>query len=407
MKTLGQSFMHQYALSIYTGLLLIGFYSAYTFEINAAHFKWLCFLIAILLCIHILYKNTLTLLCFLLIGMLFNNQPLGILDHLHFSWINQTQEWINQQLQQTVFDSKTRGLCKAILIGFTDDIGYQQKKLFKELSIIHIIAISGMHLHIIAFYARIFLFPFSRFNKVFQVLSIIMIWTFALVANSNPSIIRAAAQTSYSNLAIFQYRKIIASNKIAFSALAFFILSPSLLLHIGFQLSIAAIMGIQYLSPIINRCLRFDNVLLQKLWLQMSITLSAQLICTPLIAFYTKKVYTQFLITNLLISPLFTLLLHLLILFLISSPIPLIQQMIAKITFEFMHFINYINNTLYKLLPHPVFSIDPQKTTIVYIYLAILICVIWLQLKKPKMLVWLLLLTCMLRIYQCAQSLFL
>jgi competence protein ComEC len=173
---------------------------------------------------------------------------------------------------------------------------------------------------------------------------------------------------------------------------------------LGLQLSIAAIMGIQFISPLLMKGLQFENYLIRRVWQSICISLSAQIMCIPLVAFYTGNVYIQFLITNLLISPLFTLLLHLVILFLITSCIPIFQQLFALSITKTHLLINGISHQLFLKLPHHALKVNVSPFLLIYLYVAYLICIIWIQEKKPKMLVLLLLLTCLLRISQCAQG---
>ena len=124
----------------------------------------------------------------------------------------------------------------------------------------------------------------------------------------------------------------------------------------------------------------------------------------PLIAFYMGKIYTQFLISNLLLSPLFTVLLHQIIFLLLTSSLPIIRDLIATSIVKNYEYINTLSHHLFQKLPHSPINAHFDTTFLLYIYVSYLICIIWIQEKKPKMLVLLLLLTCLLRISQCAQG---
>jgi competence protein ComEC len=391
----------RYGVSIFVGLFLMGYSFAEWFHISTSTIY--VFIILILLLTGMLFHNMITIVAIPFIGILIQNQSSGILNTIDICWIEKIQMWIAAQLQHHYFDTSLQSLCNALILGDTTQLGHQQKLLFKELSIVHVIAISGMHLHVIRFYLNILLhFAFKK-SSANELIAILFIWIFALIANSNPSVIRACAQFHYVSIARIKHRRVIGVNKIAVSILFIIILSPQMLHNMGLQLSIAAIIGIQFIYPLLLKGLRFENNLIRKVWQSICISLSAQIMCMPLIAYYTGNVYTQFLITNLLISPLFTLLLHLVIVFLITSGVPIIQQLIALSLVKTHQFINSVSHQLFQKLPHQAIKVSVNPFLLIYLYSAYLICIIWIQEKKPKMLVLLLLLTCLLRISQCAQ----
>jgi competence protein ComEC len=392
----------RYGISIFVGLFLVGYALAQWLHFSISNIY--VFIILTLVLMGMLFHSMITILAIPFIGMLFQYQSLGIFKAIDFSWITKIQTWITAQLHHPYFGTSLQSLCNALILGDTSQLGHQQKLLFKELSIVHVIAISGMHLHVIHTYIRWplqFVFKNSKINEFFAIL---LIWIFALIANCNPSVIRACAQFHYTSIARIHHRRIISLNKIAASILFIIILSPQMLHNLGLQLSIAAIMGIQFISPLLMKGLQFENYFIRRVWQSICISLSAQIMCIPLVAFYTGNVYIQFLITNLLISPLFTLLLHLVILFLITSCIPIFQQLFALSITKTHLLINGISHQLFLKLPHHALKVNVSPFLLIYLYVAYLICIIWIQEKKPKMLVLLLLLTCLLRISQCAQG---
>ena len=93
-------------------------------------------------------------------------------------------------------------------------------------------------------------------------------------------------------------------NALLASAIILLMHNPETLYDIGFQLSYTAVASILIFDPIIKKSIYVQNILLKKCWEMISITLSAQLLTTPLTIFYFHQFPTLFLFTNLVAVPL-------------------------------------------------------------------------------------------------------
>ena len=64
-------------------------------------------------------------------------------------FISHTRVWMIQKIDRHIIDKEASGFAKALLIGVKSDVDKNIIKAYTQLGIIHIIAISGMHLDII------------------------------------------------------------------------------------------------------------------------------------------------------------------------------------------------------------------------------------------------------------------
>jgi competence protein ComEC len=113
------------------------------------------------------------------------------------------------------------------------------------------------------------------------------------------------------------------------SAFVLLLINPFLIKEVGFQLSYLAVTGIVYLYPKIFPLLATGNWLWDKVWALVVVSFSAQLATFPLSIYYFNQFPNYFLITNILVIPLATIILYLGILTLLSAWIPLLGSALA------------------------------------------------------------------------------
>ena len=130
---------------------------------------------------NVIYITTLTQ------NLLWLPYPSGIISDMRL--------WMIQKIDKQIVDKEASGFAKALLIGVKSDIDKDIIKAYTQLGIIHIIAISGMHLDIL-FKSLKRLTSYFPKNRIFNILEIvillIIVWTYTLMAYASPSIVRAS-----------------------------------------------------------------------------------------------------------------------------------------------------------------------------------------------------------------------
>ena len=220
--------------------------------------------------------------------------------------------WRNKILSliESVFPSDTAGFAKALLIGDTTDLTYQQDRDFQVSGIRHVVAVSGLHVSIL--FAIVYMI-FGRQRVLNAVFGVPLLLVFASIAGFSPSIIRACAMQILMLLALLVDKEYDPPTALAFAALVILGINPRTITAVGFQLSVGCMIGIFAFSEPLREYLLSFGRLKEKSkgksktakfirWVtgSVSVTLSAMAITTPLCAVYFGMVSLVGIITNLL-----------------------------------------------------------------------------------------------------------
>jgi competence protein ComEC len=203
-------------------------------------------------------------------------------------------------------------LLEALMVGFTDDLDPVLLKSYADTGVIHIIAISGLHLALICQFLQIVLLQngqskTSRWIKLF--VTITCLWGYSLLSGASPSVIRAAGMFSLTLFAKNIFREPTLYNILAASAFLLICYDPYWIFDTGFQLSYAAVLSLGLFSKTIRDFLSLQNKFLRTIWNATSVSIAAQILTTPISLYYFHRFPTYFLVANLLAVPLSSLIL--------------------------------------------------------------------------------------------------
>lgn len=236
-------------------------------------------------------------------------------------------------------------IAEALLIGYTHDLDKDLIQAYSNTGVVHIIAISGMHLGLI--YVMLIWFfnkiPFvKRSNLVKVVLTLFCLWLFALLTGGSASILRAAVMFSCIVIGKSFDRHTSIFNPLAASAFLLLCWNPYFLWDVGFQLSYLAVSGIVLFQKPIYHLLYIKNGLVNKVWQLVSVTLAAQVFTFPVCLYYFHQFPTLFLFTNILLVPLSTVILYIEILLVAFAWIPVAGTCLGKLTWWLIWLMNKI-----------------------------------------------------------------
>lgn len=233
----------------------------------------------------------------------------------------QIKEFLTTHLQ-----SPSAGIAKALILGEKGEISKELRERFSAAGVAHILAISGLHIGIIAlvcfFLVRNLLKCSTRLilstdiSKVSALITLIPVITYCFIAGHGIATIRATIMITTYLLAILIGREEDLWNTVALAAFIILIFSPSSLFDISFQLSFISVIAILYLTP------RFSAPLFQqpqdplepppgwrkKIFTRISlfllVTTSAIIGTAPLVAYYFHRISPWGILTNVIIIPL-------------------------------------------------------------------------------------------------------
>ena len=202
-------------------------------------------------------------------------------------------------------DKPVLGIAEALLIGYKDHLDRDLVREYTQAGVVHIIAISGLHLGLIywmitALLARI---PLTRKRPVIQyILSFTALWLFTLVTGASASVLRSAVMFSCMLLGKALSKRSTILQALTASAFLLLAWNPYLLWDVGFQLSYLALTGIILLqNPSGDCCL--SKKMVAKSWEMMAVTLAAQIGTFPICLFYFHQFPTYFFLANLIAVP--------------------------------------------------------------------------------------------------------
>jgi len=302
-----------------------------------------------------------------------------------------TREKMVGLLQKYIEGNVESGLAEALLIGYKDDLDKQLVQAYSNTGVVHVIAISGLHLGLIYWLLNFLLQPISKRKKakwVKPLLIIAVLWLFSLLAGGSPSVLRSAVMFTCIVLGESQDRKISVYNSLAASAFLLLCYNPFWLWDAGFQLSYVAVLSIVVFSKPVYNLLFIPNKLLDHGWKLISVTIAAQILTTPISIYYFHQFPIVFLVTNLVAIPLSSIILLGEIILCAFSFFPNLATGIGWIIHHLIrllnHFIEYIDKLPFAVWTNLSISIAQS----LFFYGIIIAMSYWLMQKNRKALIW-------------------
>lgn len=223
--------------------------------------------------------------------------------------IHESRKLVVDGLKEYIPGKKEQGLAEALLIGYKDDLDKDLVQAYADTGVVHVIAISGLHLGLIYWMLLRLTVPLRRLRWLRAALTIAGLWIFSLMAGAQPSVLRSAVMFTCMAAGEAFSRSGSMYNTLALSAFALLCHNPYWLWDAGFQLSYSAVLSIMlFFRPIYN-WVCFDNKLLDAVWKLNAVTLSAQLLTLPVSVYHFHRFPLLFLFTNLVAVPLSSLIL--------------------------------------------------------------------------------------------------
>ncbi|MBK8522051.1 MAG: ComEC family competence protein [Chitinophagaceae bacterium] len=279
------------------------------------------------------------------------------------------------------------GIAEALLIGYTNDLDKDLVQAYSNTGVVHIIAISGMHLALI-YVLLVWVFgkiPFINRSKWLQLVLILScLWLFSILTGASPSVLRAAVMFSFIAVGKTWFKQASIYNSLAASAFLLLCYNPYYLWAVGFQLSYLAVLGIVIFQKPLYNCFYIKNKWVDKTWQLISVSTAAQLLTFPVCIYYFHQFPNLFLISNLIAVPLSAVILYAEIALIILSWIPFVSIGLGKLVTglvwvmnRIILWINDLSFAVWENIPATVLS-----TGLLYIILISFSA--WLMLQNKK-----------------------
>lgn len=281
---------------------------------------------------------------------------------------HRARAWMLRRLEK-VSDPQARSLIAGVVFGETQALSPELQEKFRRTGTSHLLAASGMNVALLAALvmglARLFGFGPWRVAP----LAAMAIIAYAFLAGCGPSILRATVGTLMALWALWLGRSSNAWNSMALSVWLLLLWEPRQIYDLGFQLSLAAVVGLVG-GPKAPEGAGY-------VWRSTLLTLSASLSTLPFFWFSFGEVSSTLLLANLIVGPLVELLFPLgLVLTLVPLP-PLLwlSSALAKLSLFLISWFSGLSDPL--LLARP--------TAMVWLLLGVALCFwLWPSLERGR-----------------------
>ncbi len=234
-------------------------------------------------------------------------------DGTFSGWFVSIRESLLASMRDCGLEGDEYAVLAALLLGKTTDIDKELMLSYSGAGAVHILAVSGLHVALVyMIMAPLFsrFFPRKRFTCVKTLIPVILLWTYAGITGFSPSVLRAALMFTCFIVAENYQKDNNIYNTIGASVLMLLLWSPMIAFETGFQLSYLAVLGIVILQ---KRILSFyvpTNKLMSRAWKLCAVSIAAQIGTLPFTLYYFDQFPVWFLLTNLLVIPLSTVILY-------------------------------------------------------------------------------------------------
>lgn len=220
-------------------------------------------------------------------------------------WSARFRESIQEALRSKPFTKQQLAIIEALVLGQKQGIDKEISKQYAAAGMMHILAVSGLHVGIILMLLRFITRPIARrkLKLLRSVLIVVCIWGFAFVAGLSPSVMRAATMFTFLEIGTALGGKRKSRDAVLVSALLLLLYDPLLIYQVGFQLSYLAVLSILWIQPWLEDFYTPRFWIDRMLWGTTTVTIAAQIGVMPLSLYYFHQFPGLFFISNIVILP--------------------------------------------------------------------------------------------------------
>ena len=259
--------------------------------------------------------------------------------------VNKLSETIKENLQK-LLPEDVSGLMIGILIGDVSDISNEVTRNFKKCNLSHMLAVSGSHISYLMIGLNLVLNKNLLGIKNCKIITIVIIIIFMMLTNMTPSVVRAGICSIIFITSSIFYRKHDTYTSIAVALLYTLIENPFSIYNIGMQLSYAGTISIiifyQEIQKKIERKKEKNIIEKMKNYVieSISLTISANILIIPLTIYNFNTISLNFILANVLASPIMA----------ITTVLGLFTSIISLILFPISQILSFPLKILLKIL---------------------------------------------------------
>ncbi len=272
-------------------------------------------------------------------------------------------------------------VAKALLLGNNDNFDSELREKYSGAGAMHILCVSGLHVGVIYLLLNAILFFLNRTRPLKWIklfLLFLSVWSYAFITGASPSVMRAATMLSFIIFGQAINEKVNIYNSLAASAFLLLALDPYMITSVGFQLSYLAVLSIVSIQPLLYKMIYCRFWVLDKAWAITTVSIAAQIGTAPLALYYFHQFPNYFILTNLIVIPLSSLLIYLGITTLLLSHLSGISVFLGKCFGFSVHVLNKSMEIIYDLPSSVSENIYISTLQCILVYIMIFILIIWI-----------------------------
>lgn len=252
-------------------------------------------------------------------SVLTHNSSTGLLGFANNSRIK-----LAQLLHEKISGNEA-DIASAILLGYREDLSRSVVQGFVDSGVVHVICVAGLHVGIIfMLLGYVIVFPDKfKYGKLLSVLLILfLLWFYAFFTGLATPVVRATIMFSFLTVGRHFRKYTNTVNTLAASAFIMLLFNPFSIADAGFQLSYFAVLGIVVLYNPLLSVFNPSHLILRKIWELACVSVAAQLAVFPLSLLYFHQFPNYFIVANILVVPLLSIIIFAGIFFFLVSWIP-------------------------------------------------------------------------------------
>ncbi len=241
----------------------------------------------------------------------FDQTALGLKEENTFlgTFVHPVRRSIAQRIDALIKGDEAKFL-KGLIIGERSEIPLEVKTAFINSGVMHILAVSGLHvLIVVAMLLIIFqLLRIPEFSRT--LLTIVLLIYYIFLTGAAASVVRSVIMAIiFLGAKLFEQKHDV-YNTLACSAIVILLIDARQLFQPGFQLSFAAVFSLVYLFPKINAINNFlpqrvrENRAISLIIASLAVSIAAGIGTIPFTSYYFGKISLVSIVANVVIVPL-------------------------------------------------------------------------------------------------------
>ncbi len=246
-------------------------------------------------------------------------------------------EMIRLKVKENLFkfmSERNAGLSYAVLFGGKNEIDGDVYKTFKNVGIIHLLTVSGLHVGFLVtiFYGLLKKCHVNRFVRT--IITIIFICFYAYLCEFSPAVMRAGLMAMFFITSKSFHKCYDTLTSLGLSGFIILLIRPLYALDIGYLMSCFTVFSIVMLCPVFTKL--FSKVIPHKIAELIALSISAQIGILPFLGYFGSQVHLLAFVINSIVVPIFAILYpFLFVVSMFGTFIPFINYLLVLADFVF------------------------------------------------------------------------